>query len=81
MHVKKALHGHPESRRIWAILIDDTIQDLNLKPVTMRPTYTTQTTIRVLERLFCSSTELTTLPSPVRMMQFPNKKIAFMRSI
>ena len=37
MRVKKALQGHPESPRLWAILIDDIIQKLNLKPCTHEP--------------------------------------------
>ena len=37
MRIKKALQGHPESPRLWAILIDDIIQKLNLKSCTHEP--------------------------------------------
>jgi deoxyuridine 5'-triphosphate nucleotidohydrolase len=37
MRVKKALQGHPESARLWAILIDNVIRDLNLQPCTHEP--------------------------------------------
>jgi len=38
MRVKKALHGHPESTCLWAILvIDRIIQELNLRPCTHEP--------------------------------------------
>jgi len=37
MCVKKALQGHPESPCLWAILIDDIIQKLNLQPCTHEP--------------------------------------------
>ena len=37
MQVKKALHGHPESPRLWAQLIDKIIQDLNLYPCKHEP--------------------------------------------
>ena len=35
--VNGALQGHPESARLWALLIDKVIQDLNLKPCTHEP--------------------------------------------
>ena len=43
MRVLKALQGHPESARLWALLIDKVIQQLNLKPCTHEPNlyYTT----------------------------------------
>jgi deoxyuridine 5'-triphosphate nucleotidohydrolase len=43
MKVMGALQGHPESARLWAILIDKVIQQLNLKPCTHEPNlyYTT----------------------------------------
>ena len=34
MRVKKALQGHPESARLWALLIDNVIHGLNLQPCT-----------------------------------------------
>jgi hypothetical protein len=37
LHVLKALQGHPESPRLWAILIDGIIKHLNLKPCTHEP--------------------------------------------
>ena len=37
MRVKKALQGHPESPRLWAILIDKIIQDLGFKPCAHEP--------------------------------------------
>jgi dUTPase len=43
LRVKRALQGHPESPRLWAILIDNIIKALNLKPCTHEPNlyYTT----------------------------------------
>ena len=43
MKVLKALQGHPESARLWALLIDQIIRELNLKPCTHEPNlyYTT----------------------------------------
>jgi hypothetical protein len=43
LRVKRALQGHPESPRLWATLIDNIIQELNLKPCTHEPNlyYTT----------------------------------------
>ena len=35
--VHGALQGHPESARLWALLIDKVIRDLNLKPCTHEP--------------------------------------------
>ncbi len=35
--VHGALQGHPESARLWAILIDDIIRTLNLKPCSHEP--------------------------------------------
>lgn len=35
--MKRALQGHPESPRLWAILIDNIIKQLNLKPCTHGP--------------------------------------------
>ena len=37
LRVKKVLQGHPESRRLWAKLIDGIIKALNLKPCTHEP--------------------------------------------
>ena len=37
MQVKKALQGHPESARLWAILIDNIIRELDLKPCAHEP--------------------------------------------
>ena len=37
MRVQGALQGHPESARLWAILIDNVIKDLQLKPCTHEP--------------------------------------------
>jgi deoxyuridine 5'-triphosphate nucleotidohydrolase len=37
MKVKGALQGHPESARLWALLIDKVIRDLNLKPCSHEP--------------------------------------------
>ena len=37
MRVKKALQGHPESPRLWTILIDKIIQDLGFKPCHHEP--------------------------------------------
>ena len=37
LRVKKALQGHPESPRLWAMLIDRIIQNLNLKPCAHEP--------------------------------------------
>ena len=37
MRVKKALQGHPESARLWALLIDNVIRELNLQPCTHEP--------------------------------------------
>jgi hypothetical protein len=38
LKVKRALQGHPESARQWAILIDNLIRNkLNLKPITHKP--------------------------------------------
>ncbi len=37
MRVKKALQGHPESARLWALLIDKVIRELDLKPCTHEP--------------------------------------------
>ncbi len=34
MRVQKALQGHPESARLWAILMDQVIRELNLQPCT-----------------------------------------------
>ena len=37
LRVKKALQGHPESPRLWAMLIDRIIRNLNLKPCAHEP--------------------------------------------
>ena len=37
MRVQGALQGHPESPRLWAILIDNVIKELNLQPCTHEP--------------------------------------------
>ena len=37
LQVKKALQGHPESPRLWAMLIDRIIKNLNLKPCAHKP--------------------------------------------
>lgn len=37
MKVNGALQGHPESARLWALLIDKVIQNLDLKPCTHEP--------------------------------------------
>ena len=37
MRVQGALQGHPESARLWALLIDKVIKDLNLQPCTHEP--------------------------------------------
>ena len=37
LRVKKALQGHPESPRLWAMLIDRIIKNLNLKPCAHEP--------------------------------------------
>jgi dUTP pyrophosphatase len=37
LKVNGALQGHPESARLWAILIDKVIRDLKIKPTTHEP--------------------------------------------